>query len=73
MAGNIQVLRFALAVIRVESSQQVYDAPEQGPSVMICLDLIEGFVGPQGATIMVDSTGGTAAGERMGLKGKMLK
>ena len=40
-----------------------YTVNEGGPAIQICVDLVEGVVGPTGETINVASVGGTAMGK----------
>ena len=40
-----------------------YTVNEGGPAIQICVDLVEGVVGPTGETINVASVGGTAIGK----------
>ena len=50
-------------VVAIAFNLSVYTVSEEGPSIMICLDLVDGFVGASGETITVRSIEGEARGE----------
>ena len=51
------------AVVAVEYEATVFSSSEGGPVIQICLNLVDGFVGPSGVTVRVESVGGTATGK----------